>query len=642
MPASAFTPDVVVEIGFGSGYSTPLASVSWTDVSAYVEAQQQISITRGRQDEFGDVSPSQLRLTLDNRDGRFTPGYSSGAYYPNVRLGTPIRVSATWPLSGSPVTYRRFTGYVGEWPVEWPDQTSGLSHVTVTASSRTARLGRSAALSNVVSQEILTDSPVLYYPLGEPAGAVQASNVSAEPQYPLTIGQTGEGGAVTFGSGSGPGTDGLTAAVFAPATTSDGKWLGGEIQTSPINAGGELTIECWIVASANTTGIVHLISQDGAASVRLAVSGATARGSLVQPSASLPSLVGPTSVVFNGLHHVVYRVSLDGVGGYAQSLFVDGQVDDSGSGATSLTALADVDFVYVAKGNPTPFPTTVFDGTIAHVAVYDSALSDARVAEHYASGTTGFVGESSDERVARIAAWVGVPTAEISAEPGNTQSMAFQDTAGAAPLSALLDVTHTEDGLLFDAGTGTLTFHARGHRYTTASSLTLSATTQQIESDLQPKLDDFGLLNDVTVATPTYSVHVVDSTSKAAHGEYNATVTLLTTSDLEADDAANYKVAAYADPLVRVAGATVQVIAQPPADITAILAVELGDRVTLAGLPSQAPASSTDFFVEGISETIGSEGQGWLWTANLSPVLGTQSPWRLGTSQLGATTVLGY
>lgn len=93
MVTSAYMPDVRVEVAFDAGVRTPAASRTWTDVSTYVELQNGIEITRGRDGGLSTTSPSTMSLTLDNSDGRFTPGRSSSPYYPNVKLGRPIRVS---------------------------------------------------------------------------------------------------------------------------------------------------------------------------------------------------------------------------------------------------------------------------------------------------------------------------------------------------------------------------------------------------------------------------------------------------------------------------------------------------------------------------------------------------------------------
>jgi hypothetical protein len=90
-------PTVKVEIAFDSGYATPAASRTWTDVTSYVKRDPGINFTFGRQDERSTADANHIDLTLINSDGRFTPGNASSPYYPNVKLGRPVRVTTTTP-----------------------------------------------------------------------------------------------------------------------------------------------------------------------------------------------------------------------------------------------------------------------------------------------------------------------------------------------------------------------------------------------------------------------------------------------------------------------------------------------------------------------------------------------------------------
>jgi hypothetical protein len=62
-------------------------------------------------------------LNLDNRDGRFTPENTTGAYSPDIVLGVPVRVTES--VSGDPIFY----GSVRSWPPAFPK--SGDSYVDV-------------------------------------------------------------------------------------------------------------------------------------------------------------------------------------------------------------------------------------------------------------------------------------------------------------------------------------------------------------------------------------------------------------------------------------------------------------------------------------------------------------------------------
>jgi hypothetical protein len=69
-----------------------LLGATWTDISPYVRARDGIRISRGQRSEGSVADPSSLTLTLDNRDGRFSPRKPDGPYYGLIGRNTPIRV----------------------------------------------------------------------------------------------------------------------------------------------------------------------------------------------------------------------------------------------------------------------------------------------------------------------------------------------------------------------------------------------------------------------------------------------------------------------------------------------------------------------------------------------------------------------
>jgi hypothetical protein len=108
-------PTLKIEIGFGADPLGALSTVSWTDVTDYLFAQDApITIRRGRATERDQIEAGRLTLTLRDPDRRFDPTYELGAYYPYVRPRARIRVSAKYP-SGSMIWRELFTGYVESW-----------------------------------------------------------------------------------------------------------------------------------------------------------------------------------------------------------------------------------------------------------------------------------------------------------------------------------------------------------------------------------------------------------------------------------------------------------------------------------------------------------------------------------------------
>jgi hypothetical protein len=85
--------DVAVELKLGD---------TWIDITAlgHVYTRDPITITRGRQDEGSQPDPAQCTLTINNRDGRYSPRNPLGPYYGLLGRNTPLRVRVgTGPAS---------------------------------------------------------------------------------------------------------------------------------------------------------------------------------------------------------------------------------------------------------------------------------------------------------------------------------------------------------------------------------------------------------------------------------------------------------------------------------------------------------------------------------------------------------------
>lgn len=636
------TPTLKVEIAFSTQPNDP--SPVWVDVTSYTRCvTDNVSVNRGRQDHYETVQPSKLSLTLLNEDGRFTPGNVSSPYYPNVKKGRKIRVSVTH----NAVTYRLFTGYIDEWPVTWADASATVADVRISASSRTASLGRARTLPSIVEIEYLADSPMAYFPLGEETGSSNAGNVSTsvQPQMAVTPFGGGTSSNISFGNATGPATDGLTAALFTRVSASAGAYL---LMTSPAvmidplaTSTGSVLIEGFF--SSSQTQEMGIIQADqvgffpGQTGYFL---GTNASGKLIGVNwlvgAPLYTLTSAATVTDGNIHHVALRETYAGVNTVGD-LFLDGtKVATTSVGGDWRNSVARL------LGGGGVF-NSAFAGTLAHVSLSWSAtaISDSRVQQHALSGLTGFSGESSDARIERLAGYAGIPSGEIATEAGLSTSIAAQDTTGQVPIALMQDVAQTEGGVLFDAGDGQLTFHARSHRYNAAVALTLRGS--DLQASLEPRLDDQDLANDVTASrSGGVSVRVVDSASIDEYGTYKQDLSLLTTSDNEVFDAATWRLFVNSTPQVTVPVAETELANASSAQKTAVLAREIGDRITLSTLPSQAPASSMDFFVEGIVHTIYADSHRVVF--NLSNA--TQSGvWQLDSSTyslLGTSTRLAY
>jgi hypothetical protein len=105
-------PKIAVEVDFATAPTdTPR---TWTNVTDYVRT---VSYSLGgRQHELSRTDAGTLTCVLDNRDGRFDPTNTGGAYYPNVKRMRWIRVMAQWDS----VEYPRWSGLIESWQQDWP------------------------------------------------------------------------------------------------------------------------------------------------------------------------------------------------------------------------------------------------------------------------------------------------------------------------------------------------------------------------------------------------------------------------------------------------------------------------------------------------------------------------------------------
>lgn len=572
----------------------------------------------------------------------------------------------------------RFLGYLDEIPVEWPGGSYATSEVKVTAASRRARTQVRAAFRSIVEEEIAYDNPVLYWPLGESdAATTAAGNQSPGRTESLLVVNSGSPptDALVFGAGTGPGTDDLSTPLFAPTIPGggppivDGKYLRANLLDTVHQSGDHaLAMEAFITCTStgDDQDVVRISLDDayypGASPLnpglmfRLFVLGSTGRlwATYQDGKGGLVNAISSAGVTTGVLFHVAIFVEIKDSGNAAVKVLRNGVVE-----ATS----ADLAWPYMS-GGVAFFPTfpwlnvggtrsdvsptggrNLFKGTISHVAIHRSAAAFAatRFLVHSDAGATGFSGEGSGARVQRYGRLAGIPTAEISAEAGSSTSMAHYPITGIGPVEAMDAIAQTEDGVVFDGKDGTLTFHGRGHRFGSGaiSAFTLDCSAGNVEVGITPRLDDQGLLNDIQASRlngPT--IRVINAPSVLDRGYARADLDLITTSDTELQGRAEWEVYRRGTPRVAIPSVRVNLVNSGLE--TLLLAADIGTRITLANLPPQAPASSMDFYIEGISEEIG-VGVHWM-DFNLSPAV-LSTAWVLDSatsSQLDVSTIPAY
>jgi hypothetical protein len=539
--------------------------------------------------------------------------------------------SATaWAALDAGQLHTRFWGLVNQWPVRFV----GLnSKITITASDVLSVLSRAdEQMRPMLINEVLVWGPNAYYPMDEGEDATSAGDASGliGPQS-LAIVQTGAGGTITFGAGTAPlGLSG--APLFTPASASAGKYLRASLGDSANGASftEDMMVEAWFSTSTAGRNILTVHSADK--STYLIIYLASGTGYLTIESktpgvAAQTATFNATSLADGQLHHVIYKEN--------QGLYLDG-VSTSPTGAVlDMTDIATLTVGASQNGS------NLWSGSISSVAVYfDSSIPVVDLADRYACGTTGFAGETADERAFRLVSYTGLGFADVGTF---STGIAEQAALGSTCLTHLQDVERTESGKLYASRSNpTVVLQGRSVRYNPTSALSI------LYADYEP--DDFTLgydtqkvANVLTLTRPGGATQrMVHAISKAARGPIGRTVDTLCTTDLVVTDLGNWLLQRYATPSLELRGIRIEAYTMGLGIYRTLMAVGISTVITVTTMPSQAPSSSMAATVEGWSEDI-SINQHRLQFHTSKPV--TDNVWVLDDaaySVLGSTTRLAY
>lgn len=134
------TPPGCTFVGSKS-YATPI----WTDVSPYL--REPYNVRRGRQTELDTVEAGTHTVTLDNRDGRFTPQWASSPYYPNVVPIRKISEESLYPPNLN-VTDSSFEIGVGSWTAVGAGTTIAQTAVRAWDGTKSLQISHPAGVVN--------------------------------------------------------------------------------------------------------------------------------------------------------------------------------------------------------------------------------------------------------------------------------------------------------------------------------------------------------------------------------------------------------------------------------------------------------------------------------------------------------------
>jgi len=159
---------------------------------AYVEVTDWVvfnegAVTRswGRQSAFSDATPSTFSFTLDNRDGRFTPGYATGIAPVVIPLSEGMGVS--WELNG-----QLRHGQIRSMPLVFPDVGVASSLRVRVVVSDSLTVAARTSIDTLADTARTNAGSLLFWPLDDSSGSRRALEASANDSLVAR-------GSVTFG-----------------------------------------------------------------------------------------------------------------------------------------------------------------------------------------------------------------------------------------------------------------------------------------------------------------------------------------------------------------------------------------------------------------------------------------------------------
>lgn len=621
-------PQLKVYAAFGQNPFA--ASYTWTDITAYALSYNKRS---GRQHELSRFESATCSILLDNTDGRFSPYNTLGPYSTGSQAGllgkgllgagmlggggttpsavvprTPIKVDAVY----NGVAYPRFFGYADSWVLQWVGP--GYSNVQLNCTDGLKLLsafefGQAAATSpyaSLISADGGTNLKV-YWRCGDlPGSYLSDSSGNGNNVSPVPAG-FGQPGAMVYDAdtsldltaGSGQPGGGFTwsGTVSASGITFE-TWFQWKTQSTPTNVAA---IAQWNAGNSNTYVSLYVdLNGRVCANINTTVSSTT------------PTIQTTTDIRDGKWHHLVFTATSS-----AQTLYLDG----ASAGTATSTLGPQIASFGLSYFNVNASPSFLgFPANIDEVALYATSLSAATVLNHYNTGAMFRVQELSGARILHCLAQVPVPAASYNVATGLAKLAGESNSlVGTKMLSYINSVDASEAGGFWQTPAGVLMFVDRQYalsQSTSAATFSDDPTVPGINYELgSPDLmeDDIDLWTTISCQRTGGTSQVASDSSKFARfgpSQYNISG-LLYSDDQQSLSLAQWYLATYKNPLLRVAGIEVTLLSQDGsgtvggAQVANVLNLGFMQRVTVRKRTFDAGvAFQQDALIEGIEEIV--------------------------------------
>lgn len=580
----------------------------WNDHTSGVYTRDQITISRGRQNEAEESRPATATLTMDNRSGTYNPKNPTSPLYGMVGRNTPIRIQVD--------STTRFVGEVSSWSPQWSvDENDAWTSIEASGILRRLEQGNDALRSPIFREVTSEDNAahlVAYWPCedGSSATSIAAGVAGVEPMAIRTDGD----GTVAMAR-----YEGIGGSDPLPALT-DRAWLNARVPSYP---NGETYYRgFFVVPAAGFAGSGHELVRlfdSGGLTFQVNVNGAGSLRLLALDEDG--SIVGDTGAIGFTVNGEQFGLNVDLVQDGSdidivlatRSIGVDGFTTDLLTWVATFTGLTHRRITHIRVGSGVGFgPETWYTGH--HMIGTDPAFAVNLIGFQGGfdvlttpSVLPGWTGEPAGRRIERLCAEEDIPFASIG-DIDRTVVMGPQTSK--TFLDLISEAAQTDMGILddqrFAVGIG---YRTRDSLYNQTPVLELDYAANHIAPPLLPVLDDQNTRNDVVARRPDGSesraVLETGSLSVSEVGRYRSNVEVNVSHDSYLAGQAGWRLHLGTNDETRFPQVTLDLVANP-ALVTAATTVTTGSRITIENLPDDVSPDLANLLVLGWTETIGS------------------------------------
>jgi hypothetical protein len=537
-----------------------------------------------------------------------------------------------------------FHGYIEKWPVAVDGLTASVEVSAVDGFSVLSNTDLRAAMQ----AEILRAEPLGYWTLGDPVGSTRLENLANDQQPAKLLSSKYGPGTPLLGADSIVSRDATTCYSLANVSSNQGTVVDiCEAGTRVFPLGTDFTVGFWTNPTRPSAGSWVTLFQGWADTgnellkIRMDSNGFLGV-TTTYTDGTVTSFVS-NSALSSGVSHFIMVHIEQGV----TRLYYDGDLRDSDTGPTPANKdIRDLRWASFGGRQAGTIANEYANGRHGHLFIMDRRMSWQEQRDIWSLGQGAALTESENARIGRIADMAKYE-GETALDAGMSTLLEPDWSTGASALDELQGAAQDASGYLFMDGDGRLTYHNRARRQAAAVRFTLGDSVGlPWEPGLQFEMDEDRIINEVTYKRTNGVEGVLkDQASIDAYGRKSTSIELGVTSDQAVQDAAYTRLNTYAEPMVRCDSVTLKASATPGLFFVS-LGVEIGDRITLTDLPTAAPDSELDFYVEAIDTDVSVNGSTleWVTTLSLSPADGSDV-WILEDSALGRldrTAVLAY